>query len=82
MPSGLGSLTSAAAATTTFRLDGRRRRRGEIAVLGPSTTTFKHRPDNYDHYDYRREASESPDQKLKTAIIKFGKVVRVAVPQV
>lgn len=61
---------------------GRRRRRGEIAVLDPSTTTFKHRPDDYDHYDYRREAPESPDQKLKTAIIKFGEVVRVAVPRV
>ena len=37
--------------------------------------------DDYDHYDHRREAQESPDQKLKTAIIKFGEVVRFAVPQ-
>jgi hypothetical protein len=60
----------------------RRRRRGEIVLLGRSTTTLnniKHRPDD-DHYDHRREAPESPDQKLKTAIIKFGEVVRVAMP--
>ncbi|KAI0260487.1 MIF4G like-domain-containing protein [Gloeopeniophorella convolvens] len=37
---------------------GRRRRRG----------------DDHDHYDFRREAPESPDQKLKSAIIKFGEV--------
>ena len=41
---------------------------------------LKHHPDDYDQYDYRREAPESPDQKLKTAIIKFGEEVRVAVP--
>jgi hypothetical protein len=40
----------------------------------------KHRPDDYDHYDHRREAQESPDQKLKTAIIRFGEVVRLAIP--
>jgi hypothetical protein len=49
-------------------------------VLGPSTA-IKHRPDDYDHYDHRREAQESPDQKLKTAIIKFGEVVCFSVPQ-
>jgi hypothetical protein len=39
-------------------------------------SNIKHRADDYDHYDHRREAQESPDQKLKTAIIKFGEVVR------
>ena len=43
---------------------------------------FKHCPDDYDHYDHRREAQESPDQKLKTAIIKFGEVVRFPVPRI
>jgi nuclear cap-binding protein subunit 1 len=33
-------------------------------------------PDDYDHYDHRREVQESPDQKLKATIIKFGEVVR------
>jgi nuclear cap-binding protein subunit 1 len=44
-------------------------------------SNVKYRADDYDHYDHRREAQESPDQKLKTAIIKFGEVVRFAVPQ-
>jgi hypothetical protein len=38
---------------------------------------LKHCPDDYDHHDHRREAQESPDQKLKAAIIKFGEVVRL-----
>lgn len=42
---------------------------------------IKYHPDDYDQYEHRREAQESPDQKLKTAIIKFGEVVRFAVPQ-
>ena len=50
-------------------------------MLGPSTSNIKYHPDDYDHYEHRREAQESPDQKLKTAIIKFGEVVRFAVPR-
>jgi hypothetical protein len=42
---------------------------------------IKYHPDDYDQYEHRREAQESPDQKLKTAILKFGEVVRFAVPQ-
>ncbi|KAH9991616.1 MIF4G like-domain-containing protein [Russula compacta] len=34
----------------------------------------RRRRDDYEHYDHRREAQESPDQKLKVAIIKFGEV--------
>ncbi|KAF8264305.1 MIF4G like-domain-containing protein [Lactarius quietus] len=34
----------------------------------------RRRRDDYDHYEHRREAQESPDQKLKAAIIKFGEV--------
>jgi hypothetical protein len=44
-------------------------------------SNIKHRPDDFDHYDHRREAQESPDQKLKTAIIRFGEVVRISIPQ-
>ena len=43
-------------------------------------SNLKYYPDDYDHYDHRREAQESPDQKLKAAIIKFGEVVRFSVP--
>ena len=46
----------------------------------PSLNKIKHCPDDYDHHDHRREVQESPDQKLKTAIIKFGEVVRIPVP--
>jgi hypothetical protein len=42
---------------------------------------IEHCPDDYDHYDHRREAQESPDQKLKAAIIKFGEVVRFSILQ-
>jgi hypothetical protein len=45
-------------------------------MFGPSTATLSTVPDDYDHHDHRREAQESPDQKLKTAIIKYGEVVR------
>ncbi|KAH9175199.1 MIF4G like-domain-containing protein [Lactarius sanguifluus] len=34
----------------------------------------RRRRDDYDNYEHRREAQESPDQKLRTAIIKFGEV--------
>ena len=44
-------------------------------------SNVKYCADDYDHYDHRREPQESPDQKLKAAIIKFGEVVRFAVPQ-
>lgn len=46
----------------------------------PPHNNIKHPLDDYDHYDHRREVQESPDQKLKTAIIKFGEVVRIPVP--
>jgi hypothetical protein len=38
-------------------------------------SNIEQRPDDYDHYDHRRDVQESPDQKLKAAIIKFGEVV-------
>jgi hypothetical protein len=44
----------------------------------PVESNIEHCPDDYDHYDHRREAQESPDQKLKAAIIKFGEVVRLS----
>jgi nuclear cap-binding protein subunit 1 len=45
-----------------------------------ANNNIKHCPDDYDHYDHRREPQESPDQKLKAAIIKFGEVVRIFIP--
>ena len=48
--------------------------------LWTANSDLKHCPEDYDHYDHRRETQESPDQKLKAAIIKFGEVVSFSVP--
>lgn len=55
---------------------GRRRNRGEDHTqYNKSVTDLE--PDDYDNHERRRDVFyESPEQKLRSTIFKFGEVVR------
>jgi len=57
-----------------YRGGGRRRQGGEKEKHTGRLNVLEHCTDDYDRHD-RREVFESPEDKLKTAIIKLGEVV-------
>ena len=55
----------------------RRRRRGEAnKSLNERPVSYNHNVEpDYDYHDRRQEVFETPEQKLRTAIVKLGEVV-------